>query len=154
MVSIMFLFFHQNIFLIVTQMNEYEWLLFPCRYSTKRKSSFSLEKADDFHRAILDFVLCFLIFEYCLHFPNLVSTSYYEELAGRSKTSFPGSSPNRPPWPRLATVGHGGSIGEDPGNEGGGSKPFRNGAIFWMNNNKNEYIASQITTTGFFLKDR
>ena len=120
----------------------------------KEKSSFSLEKADDIHRAILDFVLCFLIFEYCLHFPNLVSTSYYEELAGRSKTSFPGSSPNRPPWPRLATVGHGGSIGEDPGNEVGGSKPFRNGAIFWMNNNKNEYIASQITTTGFFLKDR
>ena len=85
-------------------------------------------------------------------FPNLVSTSYYEELAGRSKTSFPGSSPTRPPWPRLATVGHGGSIGEDPGNEVGGSKPFRNGAIFWMNNNKNEYIASQITTTGFFFK--
>ena len=28
----------------------------------KEKSSFSLEKADDIHRAILDFVLCFLIF--------------------------------------------------------------------------------------------
>lgn len=28
----------------------------------KGKSSFSLEKADDIHRAILDFILCFLIF--------------------------------------------------------------------------------------------
>ena len=28
----------------------------------KEKSSFSLEKADDIHRALLDFVLCFLIF--------------------------------------------------------------------------------------------
>ena len=37
MVSIIFLFFHQNLFFIVTQKNEYEWLLFPCRYSTKRK---------------------------------------------------------------------------------------------------------------------
>ena len=32
-------------------------------------------------------------------------------------TSFPGSSPIEPPWPTVANRGHGGRLGEDPGNE-------------------------------------
>ena len=62
MVSIIFLFFHENIFFIVTQMNEYEWLLFPYRYSTKRKKLILTWKSRWHPSSILDFVLCFLIF--------------------------------------------------------------------------------------------
>lgn len=150
-----------------------DWMLFPCRYSTKRKKLI-LSWKSRWHPSSNTW-FCFLIFvpyfrpefqlfrlrpssrwlltfSWVIHWCNKEISCRASVVRDVNDWILPAFSKfgqhqllrRISRWinnlvPRvLPTRGHGGRVEEDPWNEVVGSKPFRNGAIFWMNNNNND----------------